>query len=343
MQFFSHPEFDDHEQVVFASDRESGLRAVIAIHSTRLGPALGGCRVWPYPDDAAALTDALRLSRGMTYKAALADLALGGGKSVVLADPRATKTPAMMRAMGRAVNQLAGRYIVAEDVGTTVADMDEIARETAHVSGVSSGTGDPSPATARGVFLAMQAAARHRWGTGLGGRTVSVTGLGNVGARLCIHLAEAGARLVVSDIRDDAVRRIVGDTGADAVDPGAAHAAEADVFAPCALGAGLNERSIPEIRAQIVCGAANNQLATPQDGDRLHRRGILYAPDYLVNAGGLIAVSRRRLGLTEADVDGKIGRIPETLTRILGMSDQQDLPTDRAADRVARDRLAQAA
>ncbi len=283
---FTHPDFDDHEQVVFARDAAAGLTAILAVHNTTLGPALGGCRIWKYASEEEAVADALRLSRGMTYKAALAGLALGGGKSVILADAQTEKTPAMMRAMGRAVERLGGRYIVAEDVGATVADMDEIARETAHVSGTSATVGDPSPWTARGVFLAMQAAARYRWGSGLEGRVVSVTGLGHVGANLCRHLAGAGARLVVSDIRGEAVRRVAEETGAAAIEPEAAHAADADIFSPCALGAGLNARTIPEIRAELVCGAANNQLATAEDGERLAARGILYAPDYLANAGG---------------------------------------------------------
>jgi leucine dehydrogenase len=343
MQLFSHPDFDGHEQVVFARDAAAGLTAIIAVHSTALGPALGGCRIWPYASEAEALTDVLRLSRGMTYKAALAGLALGGGKSVILADPRTEKTPAMMRAMGRAVDRLGGRYIVAEDVGATVADMDEIAIETAHVSGTSATVGDPSPWTARGVCLAMEAAARHRWGEALEGRTVSVAGLGNVGSGLCRQLARAGARLVVSDIRGEAVRQIVAETGAAAVEPEAAHAVPADVFAPCALGAGLNARTIPEIRAQLVCGAANNQLATPEDGNRLAARGILYAPDYLVNAGGLISVARVRLGLDHRAAEAKLRDIPETLVRVLRSAEQQGIPPAAAADRLAESRFRPAA
>lgn len=339
MQVFTHSDFDGHEQVVFARDAAAGLTAIIAVHNTALGPALGGCRIWKYADEAEAVTDVLRLSRGMTYKAALAGLELGGGKSVVLADARTGKTPAMMRAMGRAVERLGGRYIVAEDVGATVADMDEIATETTHVSGTSATAGDPSPMTARGVFLAMQAAARHRWGAGVEGRTVSVTGLGNVGFNLCRQLAGAGARLVVSDIRDEAVRRVVGETGAQAVAPETAHAAEADVFAPCALGAGLNARTIPEIRAGLVCGAANNQLATHEDGERLAARGILYAPDYLVNAGGVISVARGALGLDDGAVEAKVAAIPETLVLVFRAAEQQGTTTAAAADRLAESRF----
>lgn len=343
MQLFSHPDFDDHEQVVFARDAAAGLAAIIAIHSTALGPSLGGCRIWKYGSEAEAVADVLRLSRGMTYKAALAGLPLGGGKSVVLADARTGKTPAMMRAMGRAVDRLGGRYVIAEDVGATVADMDEIAAETRYVAGTSATTGDPSPWTAQGVFLSMQAAARHRWGAGLDGRTVSVTGLGNVGTNLCRQLHGAGARLIVSDIRDEAVRRVVDQTGAAPVAPEAAHAAEAEVFAPCALGGGLNARTIPEIRAGLVCGAANNQLATTGDGERLAARGILYAPDYLVNAGGVISVARGALSLDDGAVEAKVAAIPDTLVQVFRMAEQQGTTPAAAADRLAESRFRTAA
>jgi leucine dehydrogenase len=340
---FTHPDYDDHEQVVFARDAEAGLTAIIAVHNTNLGPALGGCRIWDYATEDEAVTDVLRLSRGMTYKAALAGLALGGGKSVILADAKTDKTPALMRAMGRAVERIGGRYIVAEDVGATVADMDEIARETPHVSGTSANVGDPSPWTARGVYLAMQAAARHRWGAGIEGRTVSVTGLGHVGSSLCRHLAGAGARLIVSDIHGEAVRRMVEETGAAPVAPEAAHAAEAEIFAPCALGGGLNARTIPEIRAELVCGAANNQLATREDGERLAERGILYTPDYLANAGGLISVARVRLGMSKADAEVKLQAIPQTLIQVFRSAEQQGTHPAAAADRLAESRFRAAA
>ena len=340
MELFTHTDFDDHEQVVFAHDQATGLKAIIAVHSTRLGPSLGGCRIWNYGSEAEALTDVLRLSRGMTYKAALAGLALGGGKSVVLADSRTQKTPEMMRALGCAVERLAGRYIVAEDVGATVDDMDEIAKETRHVSGVSSGAGDPSPWTARGVFLSMQAAAQYRWGKGLEGRLVSVTGLGNVGKRLCWMLHEAGAKLVVSDIQENAVEHVRSKTGAVAIDPAQAHAIDADIFAPCALGAGLNAQTIPELKAEIICGAANNQLATAADGPRLAERGILYAPDYLVNAGGLISVARPALNMPDAEAGAKLKDIPKTLETVFVEAASRNVSTDVAADLLAEARLA---
>lgn len=339
MDVFSHQDFDDHEQVVFAHDTAGGLRAIIAVHSTALGPALGGCRIWNYATEAEAVTDVLRLSKGMSYKAALAGLALGGGKSVIIADSSVDKTPGMMRAMGRAVDRMAGRYIVAEDVGATVADMDEIARETTHVSGVSTGSGDPSPWTAKGVFLSMVEAARQRWGTGLDGRRVSVTGLGNVGRRLCSLLQNAGARLVVSDIRADAVERVVRATAAERCAPEDAHRVTADLFAPCALGAGLNHQTIPEIQAEIVCGAANNQLATAEDGPRLASRGILYAPDYLVNAGGLISVARGAIRLDDQDASAKLKAIPATLRSVLEKARTDAVSTDVAADLLARAQL----
>jgi leucine dehydrogenase len=339
MDIFTHPDFDGHEQVVFSQNDRHGLRSIIAIHDTTLGPALGGCRIWKYETEADALSDVLRLSRGMSYKAALAGLPLGGGKSVILADSRSEKTPAMMRAMGRAVERLGGRYIIAEDVGAEVADMDEIARETRHVSGVSGGVGDPSPWTAEGVFMSLQAAVRHRLERDLAGMRVSVKGLGHVGSHLCRMLAGAGAELLVSDIRDEAVRRIVTAHGATAVPVEGAHGVEADVFAPCALGAGLNETTIPEIRALVVCGAANNQLAVAGDDTRLAERGILYAPDYLVNAGGLISVARPSTGLSDAEAKAKLERIPETLLHVFELAGNEGIAPGAAADRLAQARL----
>ena len=339
MQLFSHPDFDGHEQVVFSQNQKDGLRSIIAVHDTRLGPALGGCRIWRYGDEGTALSDVLRLSRGMSYKAALAGLALGGGKSVVLADPLTEKTPAMMRALGRAVERLGGRYIVAEDVGATVADMDAVAEETAHVAGRSADVGDPSPWTAEGVVRSMEAAARHRLGRGLEGLRVTVAGLGHVGRGVCDRLAAAGARLTVADIRADAVAAAVATHGAATVAPARAHAAAGDVYAPCALGAGLNAQTIPEIAAPIVCGAANNQLARAEDDARLAARGILYCPDYLVNAGGLISVSRPRTGMSDAEAQGKLAGIAATLIEVLRRAEAEGVPPGAAADRLARARM----
>jgi leucine dehydrogenase len=340
MDIFTHPDFDGHEQVVFSQNGRHGLKSIIAIHDTTLGPALGGCRIWDYETEGAALSDVLRLSRGMSYKAALAGLPLGGGKAVILADSRSEKTPGMMRAMGRAVERLGGRYIIAEDVGAEVADMDEIARETRHVSGLSGGAGDPSPWTAEGVFLSLKAAVRHRLARdNLAGVRVSVTGLGHVGSSLCRLLAQAGARLLVSDIREEAIAHMVEAHGAEAVPVGEAHAVEADVFAPCALGSGLNETTIPEITARIICGAANNQLAVAGDDARLAERGILYAPDYLVNAGGLIWVARPSTGLSDAEARAKLEHIPETLLHVFELAEREGVAPGAAADRLARTRL----
>jgi leucine dehydrogenase len=336
---FDHPDFDSHEQVVFAHDPDSGLRAIIAIHDTALGPALGGCRIWDYASHEAALADVLRLSRGMSYKAALAGLPLGGGKAVVITAPGRPKTAAMMRAMGRAVDRLGGRYITAEDVGSSVADMDEVATATAHVAGRDTDGGDPSPFTARGVFLCLEAAVRHRLSRDLKGVHVAVKGLGHVGFALAGFLRGAGARLTVADIDAGRVARAREAFGAAAVPVQAIAAVEADAFAPCALGGDLNEKAIPRLRAGIVCGAANNQLAKPEDDVRLMRRGVLYCPDYLVNAGGVISVARRPLGLGAAAIEAKIAALPATLLEVLRQSEREGLAPGAVADRIARGRF----
>jgi leucine dehydrogenase len=335
----SHPAFDEHEQLVFASDRASGLRAILAIHDTGLGPALGGCRVWSYRNEAEAVADVLRLSRGMSYKAALAGLALGGGKAVILVAPDRPKTPAMMRAMGRAVDRLGGRYITAEDVGSSVADMDEIARETAYVTGHSRDVGDPSPFTARGVFLCLEAAVRHRLGRDLAGVHVAIKGLGHVGFALAGMLHDAGARLTVADIDPARVARARAAFGAAVAKVDAIASVAADVFAPCALGGDLTATTIPSLRAGIVCGAANNQLATPDDDFRLARAGILYCPDYLVNAGGLIAVARVALGLAQTECAAKLAALPATLTAILDRAGREGRAPGAIADAIARARF----
>jgi leucine dehydrogenase len=333
---FDHPDFDSHEQVVFANDPASGLRAIIAIHDTTLGPALGGCRIWSYDTESAALADVLRLSRGMSYKAALAALPLGGGKAVILTAPGRPKTAAMMRAMGAAVDRLAGRYVTAEDVGSSVEDMDAVATATPHVAGRDADGGDPSPFTARGVFLCLKAAVRHRLGRDLDGVHVAVKGLGHVGFGLAKFLHEAGARLTVADIDDARVARTqVAFGAAVAAVQGIAEVA-ADVFAPCALGGDLSEATIPQLGAGIVCGAANNQLATAEDDLRLARRGVLYCPDYLVNAGGLISVARRPLGLSPEAVEAKLAALPRTLAEVLASAEREGSAPGIVADRIAR-------
>ena len=307
MDLFTLPDFDDHEQVVFGHDRPSGLRAIVAIHSTALGPAAGGCRMWPYPSSDEALTDALRLSRGMSYKNAMAELGLGGGKAVILGDARTAKTPELLQAFGRLVESLGGRYITAEDVGTTTGDMQQVAAATGFVSGLARGTGevggDPGPQTALGVFFGIQAAVRFQLGRSLEGLTVAVQGLGGVGHPLCRLLAADGARLKVADARRERAEQVREELGATVVGTETIFDEDADVFAPCALGAVLHEHTIARLRARVVAGAANNQLAAAADGDALLKAGILYAPDYVINAGGIINVAHEyRGGATRAEV-----------------------------------------
>ncbi len=340
MAVFDHPDFDDHEHVSHFFDRASGLRSIIAIHNTNLGPALGGCRMWSYDSDKEALTDVLRLSKGMTYKAAITNLALGGGKSVIMGDAKTDKSEALMLKMGRAVERLGGRYIVAEDVGTTVPDMDIVRRETQHVAGLSGGAGDPSPSTARGCFVGVRAAAKHKLGKdSTQGLTVAVQGLGAVGYSLCDFLAKDGAKLIVTDISEDAVKRAVDEFGATAVAPDAIYEADADVFAPCALGAGINDDTIPVLKFSIVAGSANNQLAEERHGEALRARDILYAPDYVINAGGLIDVARMPLGIDTAAATAKLDQIYDTLIEIFARADREAKPTSEIADRIAEERF----
>jgi leucine dehydrogenase len=345
MSVFNHPEFDGHELIAFHTDRESGLRAIIAVHNTRLGPGLGGCRMWTYLNEIEALTDVLRLSRGMTYKAALAGLPQGGGKSVILGDPRRDKTPARMRAMGRFVHTLSGRYIVAEDSGTNVADIKLMSMETPHVGGlagdkaVAAGrTGDPSPATAYGVFVGIQAAVRYKLKRDdLRGLRIAIQGVGSVGYRLAKHLHEAKARLWVTDLHPPAVERCVAEFGAVGVPMENIHALDVDVYAPCALGAILDSRTIPAIRASIIAGAANNQLARSAHDWQLLERKILYAPDYVINAGGIIEIHHETRGYDEAKARAHLDRIGVTLTSIFERSAAQKRPTGEIADRMAEE------
>ncbi len=345
MPVFTHPEFDGHETVSHCHDARSGLRAIIAVHNTHLGKGLGGCRMWPYASEDEALTDVLRLSRGMTYKAALAGLPQGGGKSVIIGDPRKDKTPDLMRAVGRAVERLNGAYVIAEDSGTSVADMRHVAEFTRHVGGLADAaavaagrTGDPSPATAYGVFIGIQAAVRHRLKReDLRGVRVAVQGVGNVGLRLCELLRDAGARLWVTDIHAPAVERCVRELGATAVAMHEIAALDVDVFSPCALGAILNDSSIGQIQAVIVAGAANNQLARPEHGRALMQRDILYAPDYCINAGGIIDIHYEGLNYDWAVVEAHLQRIGTTLTRIFERAAEEKRPTGEIADRMAEE------
>ncbi len=338
---FSHPEFDGHEEIAFCNDVESGLKAIIAIHNTNRGPALGGCRMWPYESDDAALTDALRLSRGMTYKSALAGLNLGGGKSVIIGDPKTMKSEALFRAMGRFVDSLGGRYSVAEDVGISVADVETMAKETEFFAGTPGrGAGDPSPSTAYGVYMGIRAAVAHRLNrASVSGLTVAVQGLGSVGWNLCKYLAEDGAKLIVTDIDDAAVMRAVEQFGATPVSTDAIYGVEADVFAPCALGAIINDESLKVLKAPVVAGSSNNQLAEPRHGSELHKRGVLYAPDYVINAGGVINISYEGPNYNKEDAFAHVAKIHDTLREIFQRSTAMGIPTYEAADRLAEERF----
>ncbi len=341
MELFSLIGEHEHEQVVFCHEPSCGYKGIIAIHNTVLGPALGGTRFWNYGSDQEAFVDALRLSRGMTYKASVAGLNLGGGKSVILGDNRTTNREAIFRAHGRFVETLKGRYITAEDVGTSVDDMEFVAMETENVTGRAGTSGDPSPVTAYGVYRGIKAAAMAKYGSdSLSGKTVSVQGVGHVGYYLCQNLASEGARLVVTDIDQERVQRVVHDFGAEAVGPDDIYAVDADIYAPSALGATINDQTIPLLKAKIVAGAANNVLAEERHGDMLHERGILYAPDYVINAGGLINVYGELHGWTAERAMRKAGEIYATLLRIFELSENEGVATYLAADRIAEQRIA---
>ncbi|TJY62925.1 Glu/Leu/Phe/Val dehydrogenase [Sinimarinibacterium sp. CAU 1509] len=350
MSVFDSPAFDAHEGVHCFHDAESGLRAIIAVHSTALGPAAGGCRLWSYASADAAMTDALRLSRGMSYKNAVAGLPLGGGKAVILRDPQRVPTPALFEAFGRVVDQLGGRYVTAEDVGVSVADMEAVARRTRHVCGLSqrddgSAGGDPSPKTAYGVFCGIRAAVRAQLGRDdVAGLRIAVQGLGHVGWHLCELLHAAGARLVVADLNAQTVERARAQFGAETLGVDRILFAPVDVLAPCALGAILNAESIPQLQTRIVAGAANNQLATDADGERLRERGILYAPDYVINAGGIINAGAEYLqSMDEAAVMAKVAGIEQSLLDIFDRANELGVPTHRIADELARRRIEEAA
>ncbi|ODU21434.1 MAG: amino acid dehydrogenase [Sphingomonas sp. SCN 67-18] len=339
---WDYPDFDDHEGVHLYRDAASGLTAVIALHSTKLGPAAGGTRFWHYADKSDAITDALRLSRGMSYKNAMADLPLGGGKAVILADAGRTKTPAMLQAFGRAVDSLGGHYVTAEDVGMSVADMVVIAQQTRFVSGlpaVGAGVGgDPSPYTAMGIYLGIKAAVKRALGKdALKGVHVAVQGTGSVGGGLARLLAGDGALLTLADVNGARAQALADELGATCVATDGILSVEADVISPCALGAVLNAQTIPMLKAPIVAGAANNQLATDEDGSRLHARGILFAPDYVINAGGIINVALEYIGQGDRDeVERRIRRIPERLEQVWRESAETGDPAAHVADRIAQ-------
>ena len=329
-----------HEQLVLAHDKSTGYRGIIAIHDTTLGPALGGTRFWNYASDEEAIIDALRLARGMTYKNAVAGLNLGGGKSVIIGDNRTTSREMIFRAHGRFVDSLGGRYVTAEDVGTGTLDMDFVHMETNYVAGLQNASGDPSPVTARGVFRAMQATAKFRWGSDdLSGKTVAIQGCGNVGYNLARELHAVGAKLIVADIDAERVKRVCADTGARAVSVAEILDQDADILAPCALGGGLNDDTIPKLRVALVVGAANNQLLEDRHGDMIEERGITYAPDYVVNAGGVINVYGELAGWDRTRSLRKADEIYQTILGVFEIARADGVTSHVAADRLAERRI----
>lgn len=340
MRYFETIAEMGHEQLVFCHDKASGYRGIIAIHDTTLGPALGGARFWNYASDEEAVVDALRLSRGMTYKNAVAGLNLGGGKSVIIGDNKTTQREMLFRAHGRFVDSLGGRYVTAEDVGTTVEDMDFVHMETNYVAGIGSKSGDPSSVTAHGVFRAIEASAFQKWGSDdLHGRTVAVQGLGHVGFHLSRELHAAGASLIVTDMDASRVDRAVQEFGATAVPLNEIYSAQADIFSPCALGGIINDDTLPRLRVAIVAGAANNQLLEARHGVALEERGILYAPDYVANAGGVINVYSELTGWSRDRSLRKADEIYETVLSVFAIARERGIPTYEAADRVAEQRI----
>ncbi|MSQ05807.1 MAG: Glu/Leu/Phe/Val dehydrogenase [Dehalococcoidia bacterium] len=344
MELFEHLGRHGYEQLVMCSDPSVGLKAIIVIHDTTLGPACGGLRIWPYATEEEALADVLRLSRAMTYKSAAADVPLGGGKAVVIADSRTQKTEAMLRAYGRFVDTLGGRYITTTDVGSTGRDLEYIRQETRHVVGLATslgGSGDTSIMTGLGVYMGMKACAKEVWGSdSLRGKRVAMQGFGKVAQNTAHHLMKEDAQLVVTDVYDSALDK-ARELGLKVVAPEKIYDEQCDIFAPCALGGVISSDTIPRLHCRIVAGGANNQLLTEADGQELHRRGILYAPDYIINAGGIINVSTE-IGATYSAERAreKTERIYEIIGKVIEISKREEIPTALAADRLAETRLA---
>lgn len=341
---FDSMSFKDHEQVVFCNDPDTGLKSIIAIHNTAIGPALGGCRMWNYKSEAEALKDVLRLSRGMSYKAAIAQLNLGGGKSIIFGNSKKDKTEVLFRSFGRFVDGLGGRYITAEDVGTSVRDMEWVRMETQYVTGISralGGSGDPSPVTAFGTFMGMKASVKKQLGKdGLSGLKVAVQGVGHVGYQLCKYLHQENVELFVTDIYEDSLKRVVDEFGAKVVNPDEIYGLDVDIYSPCALGATINDDTIPQLKVSIIAGAANNQLEIEsKHGDELKKLGILYAPDYAINAGGLINVANELEGYNRDRAFNQAERIYETLCTIYDLADMENISTIQAAALVAEKRM----
>ncbi|MDW0111325.1 Leu/Phe/Val dehydrogenase [Sporosarcina aquimarina] len=343
MEIIKYMETYDYEQLVICQDKTTGLKAFIAIHDTTLGPALGGTRMWTYNSEEEAIEDALRLARGMTYKNAAAGLNLGGGKAVIMGNPKTDKNDELFRAFGRFIEGLNGRYITAEDVGTTEEDMDLIHLETNYVTGVSAefgSSGNPSPVTALGVYVGMKAAAKEAFGDdSLKGKTIAVQGVGNVAYTMCEYLHEEGAKLIVTDINEEAVQRAVDNFGATAVGINEIYGVEADIFSPCALGAVINDDTIPQLKAKVIAGSANNQLKNPEHGDKIHEMGLVYAPDYVINSGGVINVADELDGYNRERALKKVNTIYDTIEKIFAISKRDNIPSYVAADRLAEERI----
>jgi leucine dehydrogenase len=340
MSVFGHRDFDGHEGVVFGHDAATGLKAIVALHSTALGPAFGGCRMYPYADESQALTDVLRLSRGMTYKAAICGLPYGGGKSVIIADPKRDKTPALLHAMGRLIESLNGRYITADDVGTTLADLAVMREVTKHTAGATQAAQEPLAVTAYGVLMAIEATVRHYYRQGdLKGLRFAVQGLGNVGFPLCGLLRERGAELVVTDVDPGRTAKAEAELGAEVVAPEAIYEQQADVLAPCALGAILNDRTIPRLAVRVVVGGANNQLAEPRHDAMLADRGIAFVPDYLANAGGVIDFHQESIDDSPEAVLRSVERIRGITAEVLTRSAASGETPLQVADLIVRERI----
>lgn len=341
---FGQASFDNHEQIVFCNDKDTGLKAIIGIHNTVLGPALGGTRMWKYANEWEALNDVLRLSRGMTYKSSISGLNLGGGKAVIIGDSRTDKTPEMITKFGEFINSLSGKYITAEDVGTTTPDMDRIREVTPYVTGISEekgGSGNPSPVTAYGVYMGMKAAAKYKFGTdNLDGRKILVQGIGHVGETLVDYLTKEGAQVQITDINEARLQEIGNRYGAKIFAGDDIYSADVDIYAPCALGATVNDDTVYKIKAKVIAGAANNQLAVEEiHGRILKERGILYAPDFLINAGGIINVYAEIVGYDKAEAMRRTQNIYNTTLEIFNLADSGGLTTYQAALAMAQKRI----
>ncbi|MDG2522737.1 Glu/Leu/Phe/Val dehydrogenase [Caulobacter segnis] len=349
MTLFDSPAFEGHEGVHTFFDEKTGLKTIISVHSTALGPAAGGCRMWAYPDAEAALTDALKLSRAMSYKNAMADIGLGGGKAVIIGDSRTQKTPELFEAFGRAVDAVGGRYWTAEDVGVSPTDLQNARKQTRYVAGLeghAAASGDPSPVTAEGVFRGVKLCVQRAYNRDLNGVTVAIQGVGHVGAYLAEKLHAAGAKLVIADVNQAALDEVAAKTGAKIVSTDAIFDVDAEVFAPCALGGAINAETLPRLKGKVVAGGANNQLATPEIGRILFEKGMLYAPDYVINGGGIINVAGEIRAL-EADaafdpswVADKLSTLMLTLGEVLDRSAAEKRPTHEVANEMAKARIA---